>query len=349
MSIGIPASLRTRPRAAGEGGHRGGGGQRPSPRGPMRVGTKRLGLFGRCRAWVVHHLQAMFNTLGRMTRSPVGTVMTVAVIGIALALPTGLHVVLQGARTVGTGWEDAARISLFLAKGTPEAEIRRLVRDIGAMDEVVTVSHIAPDVALDEFRRLSGFGEALDLLEDNPLPSVLLVSPRAATPEAASALLERLRSLAAVERAQLDLDWLKRLHAMMQIGQRAVLVLGALLALAVLLIVGNTIRLSIQSRREEIVVQKLIGATDAFVRRPFLYTGLFHGLFGAVFAWLLVSVALWSLAGPVERLATLYDSRFTLEHLSLLGIAGLLGAGVLLGLLGAGWAVGRHLREIEPT
>ncbi|MDX9740989.1 MAG: permease-like cell division protein FtsX [Gammaproteobacteria bacterium] len=346
MNLGIPASLRSRPR---ERGRRSGGGPAPAPRGPARVGTRRLGLFGRCRAWLVHHLQAMFNTLGRMARSPVATLMTVAVIGIALALPTGLHVVLQGARTVGAGWEDAARISLFLRKGTEEMEIRRLMRDIGAMDEVATVIHIAPDVALEEFRRLSGFGDALDLLDENPLPSVLVVSPDGATPELASVLVERLGRLDAVERAQLDLEWLKRLHAMMQIGERAVLVLAVLLALAVLLIIGNTIRLSIQSRREEIVVQKLIGATDAFVRRPFLYNGLFHGVFGAMFAWLLVTLALLSLAGPVERLAALYDSSFVLSHLGPLGAFGLLGAGLLLGLLGAWWAVGRHIREIEPS
>jgi cell division transport system permease protein len=330
-------------------GKRGARRRAATPHASPRVGARRLGLFGRCRAWLVHHLQAMFNTLGRMARSPVATLMTVAVIGIALALPTGLHIVLQGARTVGAGWEDAARISLFLRKGTEEMEIRRLIRDIGAMEGVASVTHIAPDVALEEFRRLSGFGEALDLLGENPLPSVLVVSPDGATPEAASALVDRFGRIDAVERAQLDLEWLKRLHAIMQIGQRAVLVLAVLLAFAVLLIIGNTIRLSIQSRREEIVVQKLIGATDAFVRRPFLYNGLFFGAFGAVFAWLLVSLALLSLAGPVERLAALYDSGFNLSHLSPLGVAGLLGAGLGLGLLGAWWAVGRHIREIEPS
>jgi cell division transport system permease protein len=320
-----------------------------APRGPARgAGPRRLGLFGRTRAWLVHHLQAMFNTLGRMVRTPVATLMTVAVIGIALALPTGLYVVLQGARAVGAGWEDAARISLFLRKGTEEMEIRRLIRDISAMEGVGTVSHIAPDVALEEFRRLSGLGEALDLLEENPLPSVLVVSPEGATPEAVSALVERLGRLEAVERAQLDLEWLKRLHAMMQIGQRAVVVLAVVLAFAVLLIIGNTIRLSVQSRREEIVVQKLIGATDAFVRRPFLYNGLFFGVFGAIFAWILVTLALLALAGPVERLAALYDSSFRLGHLGAEGAAGLSVAGLLLGLLGAWWAVSRHIREIEP-
>lgn len=312
---------------------------------------RRLGMAARFRSWAEHHLQAMFNTLGRMIRAPLSTLMTVAVIGIALSLPTGLYVVLQGARTVSAGWEDAAQISLFLRKNTPPAEVERLAREIGAMAQVSTVTHVSPDAALEEFQRLSGFGQALEVLQDNPLPSVLVVRPRpeAATPQTVESLLTRLRALPAVESAQLDLEWVKRFYAIMQIVQRAVVVLGVLLALAVLLVIGNTIRLSIQSRREEIVVQKLIGATNGFVRRPFLYGGLFHGLFGAVFAWLLVTLALWLLAGPVRRLSALYDSSFTLG-----GIGGglsllLLGGGLLLGLLGAWLAVNRHIRAIEPS
>lgn len=341
---GIPASLLREPGAADA---RTGGD--PSPR--ARIAPRRLGMVARLRSWIEHHLQAMFNTLGRMARAPLSTLMTVAVIGIALALPTGLYVVLQGARAVSAGWEDAAQISLFLRKDTPATEIERLAREIGAMAAVSTVTHISPEAALEEFQRLSGFGQALEVLQDNPLPSVLVVRPRpeAATPQAVENLLTRLRAAPAVESAQLDLEWVKRLYAIMQIAQRAVVVLGVLLALAVLLIIGNTIRLSIQSRREEIVVQKLIGATNGFVRRPFLYNGLFHGLFGAIFAWLLVTAALWLLAGPVRRLSALYDSNFELG-----GVGGglsltLFGGGLLLGLLGAWLAVNRHIRAIEPS
>ncbi|MDR2877168.1 MAG: permease-like cell division protein FtsX, partial [Chromatiales bacterium] len=298
-------------------------------RAARTAAPRRLGAVERLRSWGEHHLQAMFNTLGRMVRMPFSTLMTVAVIGIALALPTGLYVVLQGARAVSAGWEDAAQISLFLRKSTPLAQIDRLVREIGASEQVATVAHIPPAAALEEFQRLSGFGEALDILQDNPLPSVLIVQPRveAATPQEIESLLARLRAVPAVESAQLDLEWVKRFYAIMQFAQRGVLVLGAFLALSVLLIIGNTIRLSIQSRREEIVVQKLIGATNSFVRRPFLYNGVFHGLFGAIFAWLLVTAALGMLAGPVRRLSALYDSDFTLGGIS---------AGVSLVLLGGG-------------
>lgn len=320
-------------------------------RTPVRPAARRLGMAGRLRSYGEHHLQAMFNTLGRMARGPFSTLMTVAVIGIALALPTGLYVVLQSARAVSAGWEDAAQISLFLRKGAAPDAVQRLAREIGAMDQVASVTHISPEAALEEFQRLSGFGEALAVLQENPLPSVLVVRPRLefGSPGAVEALLAGLRARPEVETAQLDLEWVKRLYAIMQIAERAVLVLGVLLALAVLLIAGNTIRLSIQNRREEIVVQKLIGATNAFVRRPFLYNGLFHGLFGAVFAWLLVSAALGLLAEPVRRLSALYDSRFEVGGIGLVPSLLLLGGGLLLGLLGAWLAVGRHIREIEPS
>ena len=337
-SRGAPARERSRAREA-------------ASRSPARPGPRRLGIIGRLRSYVEHHMQAMFNTLGRMARTPLSTLMTVAVIGIAFALPTGLYLVLQSAKAVSAGWEDAAQISLFLRKDLPPDAVERLARQIGGLEQVAAVRHISPEAAMAEFQRSSGFGEALAVLHENPLPSVLVVSPRLefGSPAAVEALLAGLRARAEVESAQLDLEWVKRLYAIVLIGQPAVLVLGVLLTLAVLLIVGNTIRLSIQSRREEIVVQKLIGATNGFVRRPFLYNGLFHGLFGAIFAWVLVSASLWLLADPVRRLSALYDSRFEIGGIGLLASLALLGGGLLVGLLGAWLAVGRQIREIEPS
>lgn len=351
----VPSSLLRRP-AASAGANIGSGQGASEDKSARTTATRalpprKLGLFGRLRSYGEHHLQAMFNTLGRMVRTPLSTLMTVAVIGIALALPTGLYLVLNSAKVVSSSWEDAAQISLYLRQGTTSDAAQRLAREIGAMEQVALVSYVSPEAAMEEFQRLSGFGEALEVLQENPLPAVLLVRPRLefTSPTAVEALLVRLRSHAAVDSAQLDLEWVKRLYAIMQIAQRAVLVLGVLLGLAVLLIIGNTIRLSIQSRREEIVVQKLIGATNGFVRRPFLYNGLFHGLFGAIFAWLLVSISLWLLAAPVRRLSALYDSGFQIGGIGLLPTLVLLGGGLLLGLFGAWLAVGRQIRAIEPS
>jgi len=306
---------------------------------------------GRLRGYFKGHLQALFLSLGRVSRNPLSSLMTIAVIGIALALPAGLHVALKNVQGVSAGWEDAVQISLFLNQGVEAAEVTRIVEQISAMPAIEAVVHVTPQQALEEFRQYSGFGEALDALDENPLPNVLLVRPTSAASEPlmVEPLLHELRSLSAVEMAQLDMEWLKRLYAIMAIGERAVLVLAALLALAVLLIVGNTIRLAIQNRRDEIEVQKLIGATDAFIRRPFLYSGLWHGLLGAVMAWLLVTLSLWLLHGPVQRLSLLYNSNFSLGSLEPVAVLVVLAVGGLLGLLGAWLAVGRHLQDIEPT
>ena len=303
------------------------------------------------RIYLLRHLQVFFYSLGVLSRSPFATLMTAAVIGIALALPTGLHVVLKNAQQLSGGWDGGAQISLFLKRAVEDDEADRLAKQIQKLPEVAGVNYISRHEALQEFQRLSGFGDALQALKDNPLPSVLVIRPTAAasTPAGTEALLQRLNDYPAVDLAQLDMQWVKRLYVIMELVRRGVVVLAILLALAVLLVVGNTIRLAIQNRRAEIVVMKLIGGTDGFIRRPFLYTGFWYGLFGGLIAWLLVSLSLSILGEPVERLAGLYQSRFALSGLDFTATGMLLTASILLGLAGSWLAVGRHLRDIEPT
>ncbi len=299
--------------------------------------------------WLLRHVQVLLASLGRLLRQPLGTLMTAAVIGIAVALPTGMYLLVTNVQALASAWEGGSSISLFLEAGTSELAATELAATLRSRDEVAEVQLITADQALAEFRRLSGFGEALDLLDENPLPPVLLVQPAAVDdPTAAAQLAEGLRGIAEVEIARADLQWLQRLHAITRIAERGILVLAALLAAAVLLVVGNTIRLEIEQRHQEIEISKLVGATDAFIRRPFLYEGLWYGLFGAVLAGLLVSVSLLLLRGPAERLAGLYESQFDLAA----GIPNTLGVILLvtplLGLVGAWLAVGRHLRRIQP-
>ena len=303
------------------------------------------------RVYLLRHLQVFFYSLGVLSRSPFATLMTAAVIGIALALPSGLHVVLQNAQQLSGGWDGAAQISLFLKRAVPNEEANRLARQIQKLPEVASVNYISRSEALQEFQRLSGFGDALEALKENPLPSVLVIHPtaNASTPEATAKLLQRLQAYPPVDVAQLDMQWVKRLYVIMELVRRGVVVLAALLALAVLLVVGNTIRLAIQNRRDEIVVMKLIGGTDGFIRRPFLYTGFWYGLFGGVLAWLLVSLSMSILRDPVERLTGLYQSQFELSGLDVATTGMLIGTSILLGLAGSWLAVGRHLRDIEPT
>ena len=300
--------------------------------------------------YLLRHAQTFFFSLGQLTRAPVAALLTVAVIGITLALPTGLYVAIENMQRVARGWEDNGQISLFLKQDVSPAAAAKLADKIRRLPAVSWVDYVSREAALAEFKRLSGFGEALDALERNPLPAVLVVHPAAAhaDPDSLQALLKELRRQSEVDIAQLDLDWVRRLHAMLGLARESVLILAGGLAIAVLLIVGNTIRLAVLNRRDEIEIIKLIGGTNAFIRRPFLYTGLLQGLLGAILAWLLVSLALLLLANPIGQLASLYGSQFEVQNLGFQSTLALIGMGGLLGWLGSRLAVGRHLRSIEP-
>lgn len=301
--------------------------------------------------YFARHLQVFIGSLGRLSRAPLGTLMTSAVLGIALALPFGLSVLLENAERLSSGWDGATQVSLFLEREVSDERGRRLSETLAERPDIAETAFISREEALEEFQRLSGFGDVLDALESNPLPSVVVVRPAGAqlNPEGVEALVKRLKAYPEVELAQLDMQWVKRLYAIMDIVERGVHILALLLALAVVLVVGNTIRLAIQNRRDEIVITKLIGGTDAFIRRPFLYTGFWYGFFGSILAYLMIVGALFALRDPVRVLSGLYDSGFRLSSLETGTGAMLLGSGVLLGLLGSWLAVSRHLREIEPT
>jgi len=300
--------------------------------------------------YLLRHAQTFFFSLGQLTRAPVAALLTVAVIGITLALPTGLYVAIENMQRVARGWEDNGQISLFLKQDVSPAAAAKLGDKIRRLPAVSWVDYVSREAALAEFKRLSGFGEALDALERNPLPAVLVVHPAAAhsDPDSLQALLRDLRRQSEVDIAQLDLDWVRRLHAMLALAHEGVLILAGGLAVAVLLIVGNTIRLAVLNRRDEIEIIKLIGGTNAFIRRPFLYAGLLQGLLGAILAWLLVSLALLLLSRPIAQLASLYGSQFEAQNLGFQATLALIGIGGLLGWLGSRLAVGRHLRSIEP-
>ncbi len=308
-------------------------------------------LFGRVLAWAMHHGHSSLSTLGRLSRTPLASAMTVGVIGIALALPAGLYLLVDNVRALGGSWERAMHLSVFLEPNVEVAAATALAARIEARDDVAEVRVIGPDEALAEFRELSGFGTALDALQSNPLPAVLVIAPSGGitAPGQLGPIIAEVESMNGVDFVQLDTEWLQRLFALLAIAQRAIAVVGMLLAVAVVVTVGNTIRLDIQNRRAEIEVTKLIGGSDSFIRRPFLYTGLWYGIGGGLAAVVLVGLAGIALAGPVGRLAGLYGSAYTMSGLGVDGFALLLAGGAILGWAGAWVAVGRHLKEIEPT
>lgn len=298
--------------------------------------------------WRAHHVREARDSLRRLAVTPVSTLMTLLVVALALALPASLYLLLGNAERLSSGWDGQAQISLYLRSDLGADRQTSLRTQLSGRPDVAQAKLITPSEALDEFRTLSGYGDALNLLDGNPLPAVVVVRPADIAPAAVKKLRDDLAGLPEVEGADIDLAWVQRLAAILEFGQRLLLALAGALAATVLLVIGNTIRLSFESRKEEVRVLKLLGATDAFVRRPFLYAGLWTGLLGGILACVAVALFFFWLDAPASELATLYGSSFSLAGLDGLTALLLLAASILLGVLGAGLAVGRHLRAMEP-
>ena len=296
------------------------------------------------------HLQALLGALGRLARSPLATLLTLLVIALALVLPAALKLFVANAQAATGNFASAVDVSVFLKTDVPLLKAQQLAQNARARNDVANVTLIPADKGLEDFRTYSGFGDALAALKENPLPHVLHVRPRASASSAAA--LESLRRYFAawpeVDLVQVDSEWVMRFNAILEVLQRVLFIAAALLGVGVLAVIGNTIRLEIQARRAEIEVTKLVGGSNAFVRRPFLYTGVLYGLGGALLAWAILALVLLILREPVASLARLYGSRFELQGLAPEDVAVLLGAGFVLGWLGAWISAARHLRSIEP-
>jgi cell division transport system permease protein len=302
-------------------------------------------------AWFMRHLQTSIGSLGRLAQHKLATTLTILVIGIALALPACLHLLVTNAQIATGNWNRAVDLTVFLKRPTSAEEARRTAERIRQRRDVDEAQLILADEALKEFRRDSGFGDAIDALNENPLPHTIIVRPARNYTNTANlqSLAADVRALPSVEVVQLDTAWVNRLNAILEAFQRGLILAAVVLGLGVMVIVGNTIRLDIQNRRDEIEVTKLVGGSDAFVRRPFLYNGVWYGLGGALTAWVITLVALAVLREPIGKLAGLYGSSFELGALGPEASGILLVGGIALGWLGSYIAATRHLRKIEPT
>ncbi|MDY7562784.1 permease-like cell division protein FtsX [Pseudomonas sp. 10B1] len=299
-------------------------------------------------AWLEAHRSSMVDSLRRLGKQPIGSFFTCLVMAIALSLPMGLSLLLSNVERLGGSWQRAAQISLYLKLDADVSDGEQLREQIKGMPGVADAEYINSDQALAEFQQQSGLGEALKELPQNPLPGVVLVTPQEVDKPALEALRGRLAQLPKVQQAQLDLVWVERLAAILKLGDRFVFGLTVLLVLALLLVIGNTIRLHIENRRTEIEVIKLVGGTDSYVRRPFLYMGALYGLGAGFLSWGVLAYGLNWLNDAVIGLAGLYGSDFSLAGVPAAdGLSLLLGA-VLLGYIGAWIAVARHLRELAP-
>ena len=302
-------------------------------------------------AYFARHAQTLLGSLGRIVNQPFATLMTMGVVAVALALPLLLSLFLSNMSAATGNWNNAFDLSVYMNKKASAARVATVAKQLRQRGDVATVRVITADQALAEFRDDSGFGKALDALSDNPLPDTLIVTPTlpASTPQGTDALKLAIAAIADVQAVQLDTEWVKRLHAMLDILRRVVLLTAGLLGAGVVLIVGNTIRLDILNRRTEIEVMKLVGASDGFTRRPFLYSGVWYGLGGGLMALIVVAIAAVILAKPVDTLAKLYGSQFRLRGLGFTTAVGVLALAVGLAWLGSWLAATRHIRGIEPT
>jgi cell division transport system permease protein len=306
-------------------------------------------LVTRVRAYARDHLRGLIFSLGKLYRKPFATTLTLLMVATALALPACLYVLLNNLQSVSHKWDNAGQITLFLHVDTHEDVIKKLRARLHSHPQIEAVEYMSANEALKKFRQRDEFNQLLDGLQANPLPPTLILTPVTPEKQAVGQLVNELQSFPNVEFVQLDLQWLQRLQAIIHIIRRTITVIGLMLAASVLLVVGNSIRLDIENRREEIEVIKLIGATDRFIRRPFLYGGMWYGLLGGILALLLVLIMLLLIKQPAQNLVGLYNSNFQLMLPSFTQGLGLITSSIGLGLLGSWLAVSRHITKIEPT
>jgi cell division transport system permease protein len=297
---------------------------------------------------LIEHLRVLRHTLRRLLLTPNATLLNILIIGIALSLPVGGYVLLKSVQALGTQIAGTPQISVFLATGTSATDIETIGNKLKQHPGIKRVDFVSRDAALKKLQQSTGLSDVIGGLSQNPLPDAFVIYPKGSGVAALESLRDELKTWPRFEHVQLDSAWVHKLEALLDFGRMAVAILAALLSFALIAITFNTIRLQILTRREEIEVAKLIGATDAFIRRPFLYFGLTQGLLGGFAAWLLVAGSLLLLNHQVGTLTQLYASNFSLQHLSLGDSLTLLGFSAYLGWLGAWFSVSQHLWQIEP-
>ena len=296
------------------------------------------------------HFRQCISSLGEIIRTPLASFMTIAVLGISITLPGTLYVLVKNLNNISADTSQAAEISVFLTENASDGDVQQLIKRLRTWPEIESLVFVSADEALQEFRQLSGFGDAVDYLDKNPLPNVLLVYPqeRYDSPGSAQTLLDKIIQQREVDSGKVDIEWLERLHAIMAVANELVSMISLLLFLAVILIVGNTIRLNIFNKRNEILVMKLVGATDSFIQRPFLYTGFWYGFLGGIIAWITVAILLWWMSSSITDILSLYNQEFELAGLSFSTLMTMLGISVFMGLAGSAISVSRYVKQIEP-
>jgi len=306
--------------------------------------------------YITRHLQVLFATLGDMRRSPMSSINTILIIAITLLLPCLLYVAVKSAQTLSTNWQGRPQISIFLQKDISDNSAQVIFEEIQLHPAIELAEFITPDQALAEFRVLSGddnqasLNEEIDFLGENPLPSSIVVMPvsESSTSEKLLALKQELSTFDGIEEVRLDLDWTNRFNAILKVFTSVSTLLSLLLGIGLILIVSNIIRLLIFNRRHEIEITKLVGGTDTFVRRPFLYYGTLFGFLGSIITLILLVLASNLVSKPLAELASLYQTNSLIHRVTALEIVSIIAIGSVIGWLSARWSVAQHLRHIQP-
>jgi cell division transport system permease protein len=296
---------------------------------------------------LAQHRLAFSLVADRIRRAPLALLMMIAVIGVTLSLPAMLYVALENLQRLAGGFQTAPQISLFLAMNAPQDQIKEIDARLEKHEGVATYHFVSRDDAWKEMQQSTGLAEITGGLEQNPLPDAYVIEAKSGDPAAIERMQQEMQQWPGVEHAQLDAAWIKRLHGLLELGNKLVLVIAGLLGFALLIITGNSIRLQIATQREEIELSRLIGATDRFIRRPFLYAGTLYGVGGGLAALLILVGAVWLFNESVAELARLYASDFSLVMPTADVSLALVGGSALLGWIGSYVAVNRALADIE--
>jgi len=300
------------------------------------------------KSWLLHHLYVMQFTLRRLRTTPISSLLNVLVIGVALSLPTGGYVLLQNIQDLSDKLVDTPQISVYLNMNVNQNDITNITQQLQQHAAISRVEFVSREEALKQLQQSTGLADVTAGLTQNPLPHAFVVYPKSKDIQTLEVLRDELKTWTKLDHVQLDSAWARKLEALLKFGRLAVLILAVLLSFALVAITFNTIRLQILTQREEIEVSKLIGASNRFIRRPFLYFGLIQGLLGGSAAWLIITVSLTLLNVSLADLTLLYASSFSLQHLSAGDSLTLLAFSAYLGWLGALLSVAQHLWKFEP-
>lgn len=310
----------------------------------------KVSFLGRLFAAINQHTEQFFSSFTELWKTPFSTLMTILVLGLALSLPSIFQVSYKNIESVNGQWDSASEVSLFLKKDLSEQRVQVLINKLGLYENIETVTYITNHQALKEFKEMSGFSKALDYLSENPLPGVLVIVPteKAKNSAGSKLLVAKLQREADIDFVKVDTDWVEKLQAILSLVVDIVFAVALLLLMAVLLIVSNTIRLNILNQRAEIEVLKLVGATNSFIQRPFLYAGAWYGLLGGCVALLLTFIMVQWLQSGVANLVGLYQSQFDILMLNPEEMATLIGLSTFLGFIASYISVKQYLVKIEP-